>query len=89
MTNVLLRLGRPAADGWRVTAPETVLLARLLSTAVLIAATTEYAEVIRRRLARRALARERVVFEQHGLHGLVRVFLADAPSLEGISAPNR
>jgi hypothetical protein len=66
----------------RVNATETILLARLLSTAVLIAATTEYAEVIRRRLARRAEARERVVLQQHGLHGLVRVLLADAPSLE-------
>jgi hypothetical protein len=66
----------------RVNATETILLARLLSTAVLIAATTEYAQVIRRRLARRAEARERIVLQQHGLHGLVRVLLADAPSLE-------
>ncbi|MEX0626037.1 MAG: hypothetical protein WD402_05795 [Chloroflexota bacterium] len=59
---------------------DTVMLARLLSMAALIAATTEYAEVIRRRVVRRAKARERSVLEQHGLHGLVRVFLADAPS---------
>ena len=72
-----------------MTAPETVMLARLLSTAALIAATTEYAEVIRRRLARRAAARERVVLERHGLDGLVRVLLADAPSLEVIGSPNR
>jgi hypothetical protein len=73
-----------------VTAPETILLARLLSTAALVAATTEYAEVIRRRVARRTEARERVVLEQHGLHGLVRVLLADAPALErSLSAPNR
>jgi len=73
----------------RVTATETVMLARLLSTAVLIAATAEYVAVIRRRLARRAEARERVALEQHGLHGLVRVLLADAPSLEAIGTPNR
>ncbi|HEY8772583.1 MAG TPA: hypothetical protein VIM66_05380 [Candidatus Limnocylindria bacterium] len=40
-------------------------------------------------LARRAEARERVALEQHGLHGLVRVLLADAPSLEAIGTPNR
>ena len=89
MTILLLRLAgrRPmVAD---VTATETVMLARLLSTAALIAATTEYAELVRRRLARRAEAREQVALEQHGLRGLVRVMLADAPSLEAISTPNR
>ena len=55
-----------------------LMLARLLSMAALIAATAEYAEVVRRRLASRAEARERAVLEQDGLHGLVRVFLADA-----------
>lgn len=57
---------------------DTVMLVRLLTTAALIAATTEYVEVIRRRVLRRAAAQERSVLAQHGLHGLVRVFLADA-----------
>ncbi len=55
------------------------MLARLLAMAALIAATTEYAEVIRRRVVRRAKARERSVLEEHGLQGLVRVFLAEGP----------
>jgi hypothetical protein len=58
---------------------DTVMLARLLAMAALLAATTEYAEVIRRRALRRVNARERSALEQHGLHGLVRVFLADSP----------
>ena len=58
--------------------PDTALLARLLATAALIAATTEYAEIIRRRVARRADARERASLEEHGLHGLVRVFLTES-----------
>jgi hypothetical protein len=58
---------------------ETALLAKLLVTAALIAATTEYAEIIRRRVLRRAAARERATLEVHGLHGLVRVFLTESP----------
>lgn len=56
---------------------DTDLLIRLLTTAALIAATTEYIEVVRRRVLRRAEARERTKLQEHGLHGLVRVFLTD------------
>lgn len=52
---------------------------RLLAIAALIAATTEYIEVVRRRVRRRAEARERATLQDHGLHGLVRVFLANEP----------
>ena len=62
----------------RMTA-DTLMLARLLAMAALLAATTEYAEVIKRRVSDRVRARERSLLEQHGLHGLVRVFLAEAP----------
>jgi hypothetical protein len=58
---------------------DTVMLARLLAMAALLAATTEYAEILKRRVLLRVNARERSVLEQHGLHGLVRVFLADSP----------
>jgi hypothetical protein len=56
----------------------TLMLAKLLSMAALIGSTIEYAEVFKRRVRRRADARERAVREDVGLHGLVRVFLADA-----------
>jgi hypothetical protein len=58
---------------------DTVTLARLLAMAALLAATTEYAEMIKRRVLRQVNARERSALEQYGLHGLVRVFLADSP----------
>ena len=64
--------------------PHTLTLARLLATAALMAATTEYVELIRRRAVRTAHARERAMFEEQGLDGLVRVFLAGGPS----QAPN-
>lgn len=54
-----------------------LLLAKLLSIAALMASTIEYAEVLRRRVATRAAAREQALLERCGLHGLVRVFLAD------------
>jgi hypothetical protein len=57
---------------------DTLTLARLLALTALIAGTIDYAEVLRRRVARRKRERERAVFEERGLHGLVRVFLADA-----------
>jgi hypothetical protein len=60
--------------------PDTLLLVRLLATAALIAATAEYAAMIRRRVMRRVQAREHRVFEDVGLQSLVRVFLADPPS---------
>ena len=58
---------------------DTVMLARLLAMAALLAATTEYAEMIKRRVLRQVNARERSALQQHGLHGLVRVFLAESP----------
>ena len=56
--------------------PDTLTLARLLGTAALLAATAEYIELIKRRAVRTAHARERATFEEQGLNGLVRVFLA-------------
>jgi hypothetical protein len=61
------------------------ILAKLLAIAALIAATTEYAQVIKRRVVGRADAIERAIFEQRGLRGLVRVFLADARPTEAPS----
>ena len=55
------------------------LLQGLLAAAALIAATAEYAAMIRRRAERRVHARERRVLEDLGLQSLVRVFLADPP----------
>ncbi len=57
---------------------DTVLLGQLLATAALIAATADYAELIRRRVIVRAAAREQALFAEYGLRGLVRVLLADA-----------
>ena len=56
-------------------APDPMILARLLSLAGLIASTGEFAQIIRRRAARRARAAERAEFEEHGLNGLVRILL--------------
>jgi hypothetical protein len=69
---------RHASDGWIVPRmdPDTLTLARLLVAAALVAATAEYAAMIKRRAARTAHARERAMFEEQGLGGLVRVFLA-------------
>ena len=58
---------------------DTVMLERLLAMFALIAATTQYAEVVKHRLERRADARWHSVLEEHGLRGMVRVFLLDAP----------
>jgi hypothetical protein len=55
------------------------MLERLLAMFALIAATTQYAEVVKHRLERRADARWHSVLEEHGLRGMVRVFLLDAP----------
>ena len=62
--------------------PDTHLLQSLLATAALIAATAEYAAMIRRRVLRRVHAREDRVLEDLGLQSLVRVFLADPPAAE-------
>jgi len=53
------------------------LLAELLTLAVLIAATIEYCEVIRRRAVSRALEADGRLAQEAGLHGLVRVLLVD------------
>lgn len=69
--------------------PDTFMLVRLLATAALIAATAEYAAMIRRRVARRVHAREHRVLEDVGLQSLVRVFLAESPHAEGsFNSPN-
>lgn len=52
-------------------------LSKLLSMAMLIAATIEYAEIMRRREGWRSVARDRRVFAAEGLRALVRVFIAD------------
>jgi hypothetical protein len=62
-------------------AADTHTLAQLLSLAALIGATIEYAEVLKRRVKRRAEARERAALQDVGLNGLVRVFLADTPGV--------
>jgi hypothetical protein len=60
-------------------AADTHTLAQLLALAALIGATIEYMEVIKRRVKRRAEARERAALQDVGLKGLVRVLLADTP----------
>lgn len=67
--------------------PQTLTLARLLLAAALVAATAEYAAMIKRRAARTAHARERAMFAEDGLHGLVRVFLAGAQDLRWVRNP--
>lgn len=52
-------------------------LAQLLALSGMIAATAEYSTIIRRRAERRLAAADQQAAES-GLHGLVRVFLADA-----------
>ena len=59
--------------------PDPLTLARVVSLAGLIGGTIEYAEILRRRIARRARAAERAEFEEHGLHGLVRILLVGDP----------
>lgn len=57
--------------------PHPLTLAELLSIGMLIAATIEYAEILKRRIATRASLAERAEFHRRGLQGLVRIFLAD------------
>jgi hypothetical protein len=61
---------------------DTLMLVRLLATSALIAATAEYAAMIRRRVLRQVHEREHRVLEDVGLQSLVRVFLADPPATE-------
>lgn len=62
--------------------PDPVILARLISMAALIAATIEYAEILRRRGVARAIDRQRSELEGEGLKGLVRVLLTDGSQAE-------
>jgi uncharacterized protein (DUF2384 family) len=52
-----------------------LLLAQSISLAALIAATLEYAQLIARRAAARRRTAERLLTEESGLRGLVRVTL--------------
>jgi hypothetical protein len=67
---------------------DSLTLAQLVSLAALMAATCDYAEMMRHRHRRRWADSERTSSEEAGLRGLVRVFLADAP-LDGRSSPLR
>jgi hypothetical protein len=67
--------------------PDSFTLARLVSMAGLIAATIEYAEILRRRSLVRAETRERTLIESEGLRGLVRVLLAEPEGDQGASKP--
>jgi len=59
-------------------------LAQLLSAAALIAATCEYAEVVRRREGLRRAETDRLASEASGLRGLVRVLLSGSqPDIAG------
>jgi hypothetical protein len=58
-------------------APEIATLGEWLSLAMLIAATIEYLEIVRRRELRRANARFRDVLAVEGLRAMVRVLGTD------------
>ncbi len=62
--------------------PDLVTMARLISLAGLVAATIEYAEILRRRGLARAVDRQRAALEEQGLKGLVRVLLTDGAGSE-------
>jgi hypothetical protein len=57
--------------------PDARTLAELLSVAGLIGGTIEYVEIVKRRAFMRRLAASREENADLGLHGLVRVLLAD------------
>lgn len=82
MTIVLLRHNPLPMDSSSME-PDTFTLATLLALATLIAATIEYAEMVRRRITIRADATDGAILEERGLRGLVRVFLADAGPSDG------
>jgi hypothetical protein len=89
MTIVPLRPRASSRDGL-IMVSDTLTLARVLMMAALAAATTEHAEVIKRRVVRRADARDRAMLEEHGLRGLVRVLLVDPPfSAQALSDEGR
>jgi hypothetical protein len=68
---------------------ELTTLAKLLSLAALMAATIEYAEMVRRRLSHRASIALLVERERTGREGLVRVLLANATAHRERSASKR
>jgi hypothetical protein len=63
------------------------LLTQILAIAALLAATLEYAFVVRHREDHRAEIREREHAANTGLQGLVRVFLTDSLVDQGIYQP--
>ena len=54
------------------------LLAQLLAYGALLAATIEYCEIVKRRMAERQRMADNEVAAEAGLRGIVRVFLTDA-----------
>jgi hypothetical protein len=87
MTIVLLRCRLAPTDLSHMA--DALLLAKLASLAALIGSTIEYAEMIKRRVVRRAATRDRAVLEERSLQGLVRVFLADPSTAEEPLATTR
>jgi hypothetical protein len=83
---ILLSEGARTEDGG-MNPPNGLDLAQLLSAAILIAVTCEYAEVMRRRGGRRRADADRLASEAAGLRGLVRVGLSG--SQPDIAATNR
>jgi hypothetical protein len=83
---ILLPEGARTEDGG-MNPPDGLDLAQLLSAAILIAVTCEYAEVVRRREQRRRADRDRLASEAAGLRGLVRVLLGATSA--GATAPTK
>ena len=54
-----------------------LLMAQLLTLAGLVGGTIEYCEILKRRAAARRSEQERLASQASGLHGLVRVFIAE------------
>lgn len=60
-----------------VMSPDLELLTRLLGFALLLAGTTEYATLVRRRVEARVAAAYEELLAREGLRALVRVFAAE------------
>lgn len=58
----------------------SLMLAKLLSLAALVAATIQYVELVKCRQSTRAQSADRAAFEHEGLRGMVRVFLGERTS---------
>ena len=84
---VLLSEGARTEDGG-MNPPNGLDLAQLLSAAILVAATCEYAEVVRRRKGRRRAETDRLAYEASGLRGLERVRVFLSGSQPDIAATN-